>query len=1048
LRRTLQFLSVLLLASELLAATAELAPPRFLTHVWRADDGLPHNSVVALAQTPDGYLWVGTRHGGLARFDGVRFQVFDPLNTPALSSEEVLSLFADANGTLWINTVNGGITAYREGRFTQVREGTVAPLHWLRFLVATRADGAVFQTQDGWLVQAILPQNGPASWVPIPPPDPEGSGWFCADAEGRYWCRTADAGLARSEGTNWVRLTGDLGLKSETIGIVQTDAQRQVWVGTEREIARWDGSRFEDRTPTNGEPDLRVDKMVFASDGSLWVGANGRLRRCGDRRWLAEAQGWDDRFGQPPHGSHLFGDAQGGAWIIHHGDGVFRAARDGRSVRVGATNGLPNALVECWLEDREQNVWLGLLRGGLVRLRPGVFDVLDADASGAGNYVTSVCTEGGDVWLGTAVGGLARWRAGVPQPLPATLKRELAGSEDVVVAPGQPGQVWVGTLGNGALVLTDGNLERPFPAEAVKHVVRVVFRDQRGAVWLGSEFGLFSWADAKLRRCEEEGFDPGYVLALAEDSSGRLLVGTGEGELRRRTEARWEVFRPDDGQPASRFWALLGDADGSVWIGTLGGGLLRFADGAFQRFTTRHGLPSDTVSQVLDDGRGQLWLGTRAGIAKVAKADLMAVAKGERARAECVTYGRDDGLPTIECSSGGQPAAWHTADGRLWFATANGAVSVQPDAVLVNRLAPTVVIESLLVDGRAQALPRAGTAAPPLHIPPGRHYFEFHFAGLSFTAPDKVRFRWRLEGLETDWVAGGSAHSVSYSFLPPGAYRFRVLACNNDGVWNETGAALAFVVAPFFWQTWAFKLGSGAALLVLFALVIVTVERRKRRQRLAAVERRLALERERSRIARDIHDDLGASLTQITLLSQVAGLKSNEPGRLEHRLGQIFATARDVTRALDEIVWAVNPKHDTLESLGTYLGKFAQDFLSLQAIRCRLDVPVNLADRPVGSQTRHNLFLAFKEALNNAARHAGASEVRIALQLEATTLVVLVQDDGKGFDPDAPPASRRHGLANLRSRLAEVGGRCDIESAAGVGTTVRFSVPLAAAPTT
>ena len=208
--RNFQFMVIglLLLAPELLAGTAELPAPRFLTHVWRADEGLPHNSVVSLAQTPDGYLWVGTRHGGLARFDGVRFQVFDPLNTPALSSEELLSLFTDANGTLWINTVNGGITAWREGTFTQVREGAVAPVHWLRFLVATRADGAVFQTQDGWLVQATFSPNGAASCVTIPPPDATGSGWFCADAEGRYWCRTADAGLARSEGTNWVRLTG------------------------------------------------------------------------------------------------------------------------------------------------------------------------------------------------------------------------------------------------------------------------------------------------------------------------------------------------------------------------------------------------------------------------------------------------------------------------------------------------------------------------------------------------------------------------------------------------------------------------------------------------------------------------------------------------------------------------------------------------------------------------------------------------------------------------------------------------------------------------
>ncbi|MEI9865541.1 MAG: two-component regulator propeller domain-containing protein [Limisphaerales bacterium] len=221
---------------------------------------------------------------------------------------------------------------------------------------------------------------------------------------------------------------------------------------------------------------------------------------------------------------------------------------------------------------------------------------------------------------------------------------------DVLVNPGQPGQLWVGTLGIGALVFHEGRLDHLFPSEAVSNVVRVLYRDRQGVQWLGSEFGLFSWDGSTLRPCKEAGLGHAYALAISEDAAGHLLVGTETGDLRRRSVERWETFLPDDGLPPSRFWTLLGDSDGGIWIGTLGGGLLYFEGGKFFRFTTQQGLPNNTVSQVLDDGRGQLWLGTRAGIVRVAKVELRAIASGHQTRANCVTYGRDDGLPTIECS--------------------------------------------------------------------------------------------------------------------------------------------------------------------------------------------------------------------------------------------------------------------------------------------------------------------------------------------------------------------------------------------------------------
>jgi signal transduction histidine kinase len=338
-----------------------------------------------------------------------------------------------------------------------------------------------------------------------------------------------------------------------------------------------------------------------------------------------------------------------------------------------------------------------------------------------------------------------------------------------------------------------------------------------------------------------------------------------------------------------------------------------------------------------------------------------------------------------------------------------------------------------------------------VQIPPGKQKFELRYTGLSFTSPDKVQFRYRLKGLEDQWIDAGTKRIAEYSYLRPGQYGFQVIACNNDGFWNEQGAILTFTVLPFFWQTWWFQTSCGTSVAAAFAGVVFWGGRRRVRRKLEQSERQRAVERERARIARDIHDDLGASLTRITMLSQSvrAELDSGTPATAD--ADQIYSTARELTRAMDEIVWAVNPQHDTLDSLVTYLGRFAQQFLSSAGVRCRLDVPVYLPSWALTSEIRHNVFLAFKEALNNVLKHAAATEVRISLQLEPNGFILLLADNGRGFalNSQIPPTqfadptarlSAGNGLVNMKKRLEEIGGRCECDSAAGEGTRIKFVV--------
>jgi signal transduction histidine kinase len=373
-------------------------------------------------------------------------------------------------------------------------------------------------------------------------------------------------------------------------------------------------------------------------------------------------------------------------------------------------------------------------------------------------------------------------------------------------------------------------------------------------------------------------------------------------------------------------------------------------------------------------------------------------------------------------------------------------VTVDPGDVKTNTLTPPVVIEEMKVDGQ----PVGGdlTSAPLLKIPPGRHRFEFRFAGLSFAAPEKVRFKCQLKGMEPGWVDNGTQRVAPYNYIPPGDYVFHVAACNNDEIWNDQGASLAFTVLPYFWQTLSFRILGGVLMVMAGGGVVWLDARRRTRFKLERLERQRAIERERARISKDIHDDLGASLTRITLLSQSARGDLENPEQAALDLDRIYSTARELTRAMDEIVWAVNPKHDTLDSLASYLGRFAQEFLGTANLSCRLDVPVQLPAWPMTSEVRHNLFLAVKEALNNVVKHASAREVRVLLALQADAFTLSLEDDGCGFDPSRPVVaavdrlSSGNGLGNMRRRLAEIRGRFQVESASGKGTRVVFVVPV------
>jgi len=992
------------------------AAPNYFTRTWQVEQGLPQNKVTAVVQTRDGYLWVGT-YNGLARFDGVRFTVFDDKNTRELHSRRITSLFEATDGTLWIGTESGDVSQYKDGHFNAV------PLR------ANWSDGKIYA--------------------------------ITADDTGEVWLMNGAGELARAR--DGKMLSPPSGTVTNVVSLTR-GRDGTVWVNREGRVSLLKQGQL---LPVElSEPGLKtyltyIQGIAASRDGGLWVASSGNIRKWKNGQWVAgqsvagqsvadlDVAPWGyspvANFVETSSGVLMGGTAVNGLWL------VFPDSTNTPALHFSRTSGLPSDWVISLWEDRENNLWCGT-GAGLVVIRPNNLETISPPDKWNGRAVLSVLPmPDGTLWAGTEGAGLYRLQNGSWTSFGLTNYSSNQGLRNNFVwslAADDAGNILAGTWGGGLFAQKDDsfdfasgleNILLPMPALLFLH----------DDLWIGTPAGVLHSQHGKLERFNEIAGEPfGDVRAIAQDKSGALWFGTAGGGLVHLQNGNFRRFKEHDGLSSDFIECLHFADDGALWIGTFGGGLDRFKDGQFSIVSSEQGLPNSVIGHIESDGLGYFWMSSYGGILRASEQDLNRCADGKLAEVLLLTYGINDGLPTLECSEGSQSAGGKMADGRLLFPTAKGLVAVNPGGAKINPLPPPVWIEAMRVDDKKFA---DGYDVGPLKVPPGRHRIEFEYNGLSFVAPEKVRFKCRLNGFDPAWADVGTKRVATYNYIPPGKYSFQVIACNNDGVWNRTGASLKFEVLPYFWQTWWFRVLGGLATAALAGGIAWYDTRRRMRRRLEKLEREQAVERERSRIAKDIHDDLGASLTRITMLSQSARDEAELPAPVAKNLDRIFGTARELTRAMDEIVWAVNPHHDTLESLANYLSRFAYDFLSVAEIRCRLDLPLQLPAVPVTTEVRHNLFLAFKEALNNVVKHAAASEVQVALKLEGHQLMLTVADNGPSFainDPAAqPPANpdrilHGQGLLNMKRRLAEIGGVCEIQGVAGQGTTVTFSVPL------
>jgi signal transduction histidine kinase/ligand-binding sensor domain-containing protein/CheY-like chemotaxis protein len=742
-------LTVCALVSWLLWSDAAYAldPSKAITQyshdVWQTKDGLPQSSVQAIVQTRDGYLWIGTQEG-LVRFDGARFVVFDKQNSKELKSNFILALLEDRDGALWVGT-DDGLHRFKDGKFTH------------------------YSVRDG-MVNSFVSA-------------------LCQDREGRLWIGTR-GGVSSFSAGRFTNYTTRDGLLSDSLRAIYQDRDGVLWFGTTGGLARFDGGRFTGYTTKDGLSNNDVRAILMDHDGALWLGTNGG----GLNRFK------DGRFTSFTTGNGLVSDFVGAIWEdrehsiwVGTNEGLNRF-REGKFASYARKDGLSNEVVRAIYQDREGSLWVGTDGGGLDRFKDGKFTPYTTQEGLVGDTAWSIYeTRDGSLWIATH-GGLNLYRDGkfttytVKDGLPNNIVRALY--ED------REGNLWVGTDGGGLSCFRNGRFTSFTTRDGLSNnSVRAIYQDRAGNLWVGTSSGLNRFRDGRFEVYrKQDGLANDFVMAVLEDHDGAIWFGTDGGGLGRYKDGQFSSYSTKNGLSNDIVFSLYEDGEGVLWIGTRGG-LNRLKAGKFTAYTTRSGLFDDVIYRTLEDENGRLWMSSNKGIFCVSKNDLDLFARGVVHSFESASYGVADGMKESECNGGDQPAGWRTRDGRLWFPTIRGVVVIDPARIKLNDQPPPVHIEQLVVDGVALD-PGAG-----IELAPGKSKFEFHYTGLSFIAPQKVRFRYKLEGFDKEWIDAGTRRTAYYTNIPPGNYTFRVMACNDDGVWNETGAQLSFRLGAHFYQT-------------------------------------------------------------------------------------------------------------------------------------------------------------------------------------------------------------------------------------------------------
>jgi ligand-binding sensor domain-containing protein/signal transduction histidine kinase len=934
--------------------------------VWSSEDGLPQNSVHRMLQTRDGYLWIATE-GGVARFNGIQFTVFNRENAPEFTSNDTCCLAEDSDGGLWIGT-SDGLLRYAGGVFRR------------------------YTTADG-LPSAVV--------VSLAPTD---DGFLLVLTTG---------GLARYDGHK----LAPLALSASALG---TSSDKTVWLATATGIFSYNHEHLR-AAPVVDLPTEPIEGLGLLDDGSQWVRTRtafmlwnqGRLRT-----WHAGRELPGTRV------QSFLEDSRGTLWVgTDQGLVTLPSTRVAGKMRLESLPALGANPILTLFEDREGNLWVGTDTTGLHVLQQQRFVTLPLLS---GEPITAITqTVDGVVWLGSKDEGLFRYESGRTGHL--TTKDGLLSDVILTLAADRDGSLWIGTP-DGLNHLRGRKIESYTSADGLPDdLVRSLFADDDGTLWVGTRRGLAHREHGQFTVLSQaNGFKSDLIGAMLRSHSNDLWVGTLDGLVRIR-DGKLTVFTKTQGLSDDVITSLFEDTNRTLWVGTKDGGLNRSSANSFSPVSA-HDLPRE-IDGILEDAHGYLWLTSNRGILRVLASELMACGEAPTCNPHIATYGSSDGMPTDETSSTGHPGVRRTTDGHLWFATRKGVAIVNPIDLRENHTPPSVVVERFTVDDTEMR----GTGAE-IAIPPGHVRYGFEYAGLSYVSPSRVRYRYILEGFDKQWTQAGSRRNAYYTNLPPRHYRFRVQAANEDGIWSETGAEVAFVVRPPFYRTLWFL---GLAILLLAGIVFAIYKMRVR-----AIHSQFdAILAERTRIAREIHDTLAQDFVGVSAQLELTAhlLAQSQVLEASQQVDRTRSLVREGLADARRSIWDLRAS-STQATLPTRLTRLVEQS-STESLKTGINIGGTY--RAITPSLENEVFRIAQEALANIVHHAKATHATLDLRYHPNDLTVTICDNGIGFEAtDVTLAAKGHfGLQGMYERAKQISGALNVKSSES-GTTVTLTVPL------
>ena len=973
-----------------ISLTSALAQYRFDN--WTTDHGLPQNSVNAITQTRDGYIWF-TTNDGLVRFDGVRFTVFDQSNSHGISSYRMTGLYEDPEGTLWIGSQQGGLIRYRDGVFTSFTTADGLLDNQVGGILGDGNGGLIFGTYRGWMRYR--------------------NGQFTSFAEPGNWDTL----------TVYVGPTGSLWTLSPS-GLTQSkDGRNTIY-------------------PIRHEPRAFVSSLFESRDGSLWIAMppfalihlkNGVVTR------------YTEKDGVPVGslGTKVSQDSQNNIWIVTSGAGLVRF-RDDQFVTYTTADGLSSNRLVSFFEDREGTIWVGTENHGIDRLTRQFMRAYSTKDGLAGDNLYPIYEDhNGDIWLG-ATDGLTRYSGGVFTPY------KVAGGAPILwvegLAEDREGHLWMSD-DHGVAYLKDGQFIWP-PEMKKMPQVSAIYQDHHGDLWFGTNGGVYRFKDGVLTNyTTADGLPDQDVKIIYEDNQGNFWFGTygGLAQLKfdRAATAPGQPPKPifsnytkDNGLGSNKVRSLYQDSDGVFWIGTYDGGLSRLKDGHITTYTVEQGLFNNGVFQILEDQRGNFWMSCNRGIFRVSKQQLNDFADGKISTVTSVAFGKLDGMLSAECNGGRQYGGIKARDGKLWFPTQAGVVVIDPSAVPVNDKPPALLIQNVSLDGTA------ATFGSLVRVAPGQDNIEITYTGLSSVKPEQVRFKYKLAGHDDGWIDVGTRRTAYFSYLPPGDYTFTVIGANSDGVWNTTGASLRLIVAAPFYRRWWFISASLLSLALIAFIGYRTRIRQLKRGQAAqeAFSRRLieVQENDRRRIASELHDGLGQSLVIIKNRALLALGSPDDHERVNDQVQEISDATSQAIAEMREMAYDLRPFQ--LDRLGLTRAIESMIKKVSGSSEIKFSSEIDRLDKLFSKESEINLYRIVQESINNIVRHSGATEARIVIKRDGQAVQIQIEDNGRGFtlNSDQLPARQKQGLGltGMSERARMLGGELNVRAAPGQGTMI------------